>query len=151
MQAAGCKVDNVAFLNIPFTCCRRPSKASCPLVRELVDVLKEREWVLWTLHLNRCGRRRNEFVVWGGVGGGEERKEGMPFKKLLYMVSGALWTWDNWYSNHAATAFQCDRGTRKFFGQGLSPRKRCWISDSNSSTEVAAVQLYLWKTSLRSS
>jgi len=50
--------------------------------------------------------------------GVEERKEGMPFKKLLYMVSGALWTWDNWYSNHAATASQCDCGTRKFLTRG---------------------------------
>ena len=46
MQAAGCKADIVAFLNIPFTCCRRPSSASCPLARELVDVFQEREWVL---------------------------------------------------------------------------------------------------------
>jgi hypothetical protein len=33
----------------------------------------------------------------------------------------------------------------------LSPRKRCWISDSTSWTEVATVQLYLWQTALRSS
>ena len=116
MQAAGCKADNVAFLKAPFTRCRRPSSASCPLARELVDVFQEREWGLWTLNLKRCGTRRNESAVWGE---GEEGKEGMPFKKLLYMVSGALWTWDNWYSNHAAKAFQCDRGTRKFLTRGF--------------------------------
>lgn len=34
---------------------------------------------------------KTKSVVWGGRGA-EERKEGMPFKNLLYMVSGALWT-----------------------------------------------------------
>jgi hypothetical protein len=38
-----------------------------------------------------------------------------------------------------------------FLARGCLLEKRCWISDSNSSTEVATVQLYLWQTALRSS
>jgi hypothetical protein len=101
------------------------------LARELVDVFQEKREVR-TMNLASEKVWKTKERVRGMRGGFEERKEGMLFKKVLYTVSAGLWTRDNWYSNHAATAFQCDRGRRKFVGQGLSPRKRCWISDSTS-------------------
>jgi hypothetical protein len=75
---------------------------------------------VWKKKERVCGMR-------GGQQRKKERKEGMLFKKDLYTcrllsgpkIIGILTTLP-------ATAFQCDRATRKFFGQGLSPLRRCW-------------------------